>query len=191
MSRRLSLTSLVLVFAATFIAAAEAQDAREPVSIGADVGSAAAGVLMGAGSVDLFAELPLSRAWSLSFEPSLYWASGTGSSVMQVNLETFARFYFNSLFVADRAKPVHWGAFLECGVAVVWETMQANATINVLSVGPEIRGGYRFVLGNSGVFLGPGVGWVALFGTGIGSIGQSYSTNSGVRLALLLGVNLM
>jgi hypothetical protein len=160
---------------------------REPVAIGAEVGTIAAGALMGAAAGGISVDLPLTPAWSLGLEPSGYWATGVGSSVLQLNLEGTLRFHLMSLFVDDHARPTHWGPFLAAGADASWERARVSSSLAILSLGPVLKAGYRLVFGEHGIFLEPSIGWMALFGVELGSGGGSSISNAGATAGLILG----
>ena len=160
--------------------------ATERTAVGADVGATAAGAFAGAVSLAFSVELPLSRAWAIDLEPSVYVAPGTGVSILQVNAGALARFYFMSLFVADAARPAQWGPFFAAGAVAAWEYAPDQA-ITVLALGPAIRAGYRVVFGDAGFSFEPSVGFMALFGGHFEPAGTSASANAGLTLGLIAG----
>lgn len=157
-----------------------------PVALGADIGTTAAGAFMGAVSIGLSLELPLSRAWALDLEPSFYAVAGTDISIVQINAEALARFYFVSLFVDDSA-PVQWGPYLAAGAAAAWSLVQEAAATTTVSLGPVVRAGYRLVFGGAGLYLEPSVGYMALLGAQLSPAGASLSANGGLTLGLIVG----
>lgn len=169
------------------VAAGAAPVPLERTALGADIGTTTAGAFMGAVAGAFSLELPLSRAWAIDIEPSFYGASGTGTSILQINVEALARFYLTSLFVDDPTRPAQWGPFAAAGGVAAWGYAQGDSTITVLALGPAIRAGYRFVFGDAGIFVEPSVGFMALFGGQFAPAGVTSSANSGVTLGLIVG----
>lgn len=118
------------------------------------------------------------RGVSVYLEPSIYTASGTGTSVLQMSVETLARYYIRSLFVKDVTRGVNRAPFVQGGAVLAWERVGGNSSCDVLAVGPEIRAGYRFVFGNRGFFVEPSAGWLTLFGVSTESSGPSGRTDN-------------
>jgi len=175
------------MFICAGVSAGAAPVPPERTAVGADIGSTAAGAFMGAVAASFTLELPLSRAWAIDIEPSFYWASGTGTSILQINAEALARFYLVSLFVDDQTRTVQWGPFVAAGAIAAWGYAQGDSTITVLALGPAIRAGYRFIFGDAGIFVEPSVGFMALFGGQFAPAGASSSMNTGLTLGLIVG----
>jgi hypothetical protein len=187
MKRNVTATMLILAFFMPSLASAAPLASDKPIALGADIGTIAAGALMGAVTGSLSADLPLSRAWSLNLAPSGYWASINGTSMLQLNMEGTVRFCLMSLFVKDASRQVNWGLFAACGAATAWERIETASALNVLSAGPVLRAGYRLVLGDHGIFLEPSLGWMALYGVQFSSGGVFPTLNTGATLGMILG----
>ncbi len=177
MTRKAILLGLAMVLVAGLSAGA-APVSSERTAVGADIGATAAGAFVGALAVSLSVELPLSRGWAINLEPSFYAATGTDTSILQINAEALARFYLTSLFVVDAARPVQWGPFVAAGAVAAWEYAQGDSAMSVLALGPAVRAGYRVVFGDTGFFFEPSLGFMALV---------SSRTNTGVTLGMTAG----
>ncbi len=175
--------ALFLVSTARTIAAPV--EAREPVALGLDVGTTASSALMGAVAGSVCLDLPVAHQMSLTFSPSVYWASGTDVSVLQLTMIAMMRFYPVALFVNEAQ--AHWGPFVAAGAAVAWAQEQSGATLNVVSFGPDVEVGYRLVFGDRGIFVEPTFGWMALYGGLLDSSGASATMNSGFSAGFTLG----
>ncbi len=178
---------LALILSAGALGSADSPAPLERTALGADIGTTAAGAFMGAVAGSFSLELPLSRAWAIDIEPSFYGTSGTGTSILQINVEVLTRFYLLSLFLDDLTRPVQWGPFAAAGGVAAWGYSQGDSTITVLALGPAVRAGYRFVFGNAGIFAEPSVGFMALFGGQFAPAGVSSSVNTGITLGLIVG----
>jgi hypothetical protein len=187
MKPRTLIASLVFILCIPALVAAAPSATKAPMAVGADLGTTSAGALMGAAAAGFSVDLPLAPAWSLDLESSGYWASGTDNSVVQINVAALARFYFMSLFIKDSARQVQWGPFLAGGAVVAWERAQADSILNVLSIGPVLRAGYRLVFGDRGIFVEPSLGWMALFGGEFAPSGLASAVNAGMTGGLTLG----
>jgi len=159
----------------------------DPAAFGVDLGATTAGAFMGAAALDISVDIPLARGWSLDLEPSGYWAAGSQSSVVQLDAVTLARFYLTSLFINGADRQSQWGFFIAGGAVAAWENIQGGSALDVLSIGPTFRLGYRLVFGDHGIFLEPALGWMALIGGRFEAGGVTPITNSGVTAGLTLG----
>ena len=187
MKSRITLASLVLALLVPALAGAAPSTATDPMAIGADIGTTATGIAMGAVAVDLSVDMPLARSWAFDLEPSAYVASGPGAFVLQLTVEALARFYFMSLVVTEAERQAQWGPFLAGGAVVAWARAQGNSTLSAFSIGPELRAGYRLVFGDGGIYVEPTFGWMVLFGAQLGSGGLTTAITDGIRAGLTLG----
>ena len=157
------IASVLALFPATAALAGTARaELGEPLAVGIDVGTTASSAVMGAVAGSVCFELPLAHPLSLTFEPSAYWSSGTGVSILQLTLVAMMRFYPVALFVSEGQ--AHWGPFVAAGAAVAWAHEQSDASLDVVSFGPDVEAGYRLVFGDRGIFVEPSFGWTALYG---------------------------
>jgi hypothetical protein len=159
----------------------------ERIAIGADLGTTAASAFVGSTAARLSVELPLSSSLALDLEPSFYAASGTGMSIAQVNAEALARCYLVSLFAKDQPRTARWGPYLAGGAVAAWSRETGGSVITILALGPEIRGGYRFVFGEAGLFVDPSVGYALLTGIRLEPDAKSFTMNGGLTLGMTIG----
>ncbi len=178
--------ALALFVVAAAQARADSSDIGEPVALGLDVGTSAINAVMGTAAVSLSLDLPLGHPLSLTLQTAASWAPGTGSSVFQLALIAQARFYFISLFVPENGQ-ANWGPFMAAGADVAWTRQLSDSTLDAVSFGPDVEGGYRLVFGDRGIFIEPTFGWIALYGARFDVEGPSPVTSSGYSAGLTVG----
>jgi len=168
-------------------AAAAPPAPRDPIAVGVDVGTTAAGAVMGAVAAGASVDLPLAHSLSVTIEPSVYWAAGTGQSIFQLTAVGGVRFYLMSLFIPESRRRAQWGPFAFAGIALAWARQTGSTTFDTICFGPNVAVGYRLVFGDRGFFLEPTVGWMALYGAQLDESGATSSANSGVCVGFMLG----
>jgi hypothetical protein len=173
------------IAAALIILAALPAAAKTP-TLSTDLGSTATAALLGGGlSLNAQVEIPLAPSWTLELLPVFSLASTTGLLTTQTSVEAAARFWFSGFFAGYPEGRLDTGLFVELGVIAAFAYMNGGSPLSLLSAGPAARTGWRFAFGDSGFFLEPYAGWMALFGVSLG--GGAGAINQGLICGLAAG----
>jgi hypothetical protein len=81
--------------------------------------------------------------------------------------------------------PLSVGA--DIGAAAAWKHAQGGSVLNILSIGPVLRAGYRLVFGDRGIYVEPTLGFLVFAGGQFGPGGAAAALNTGVTAGLTLG----
>ena len=76
---------------------------------------------------------------------------------------------------------------MAAGADVAWTRQLSDSTLDAVSFGPDVEGGYRLVFGDRGSSIQPTFGWIALYGARLNVEGPSPVTSSGYSAGLTVG----